>query len=361
MAVAADLDGRGRAVCHIAVDDAIAVVHGADKLAWASLLGFALALGAANGIAGLVGGGIAGRLSAARAFLEEFLLLAALSLSLTLVSRSGSRGRGLGHDGRRRCLRLRWGLLALLRLWRTLQAAFILAAAPPAPMPLRLHLAVRLCRPQFSLGLRRICRHSFTSWQCAFWCTAFFCSGALMPASELTCLLPYSQTTGKLQPAIQLLEDVWQTAAKPSFAQFAPILERGAPVLPCRSLREKPTERFSGSHLIWVRLVLSSCNALLMGIFRRVCLKRNKSCDESSLLGGECALPAQQIQVAVRGECVPGPMKQNARPTLRYHAISLKMVLWVARVSRLVGKSDITAKRCRWQVCFADSSPEGFA
>ena len=94
-----------------------------------------------------------------------------------------------------------------------------------------------------------------------------------MPASELTCMLPYSPTRGILQPAIQLLEDIRQITAKPSFAQLATILERGAPVLPCLSLDERPMERFSGSHLIWVRLVLSSCNALPMGVFV-ACLKK---------------------------------------------------------------------------------------
>jgi hypothetical protein len=66
-------------------------------------------------------------------------------------------------------LRLRLGHLALLRV---LLAAFILAAAPPAPMPLRLSLADGRDWLQISLGLRQFCRHACTSWHFAIWCIA---------------------------------------------------------------------------------------------------------------------------------------------------------------------------------------------
>ena len=51
-------------------------------------------------------------------------------------------------------------------------AGFILAAAPAAPMPLRLPLAVGRGWPQIGLRLRRFCRHACTSWHFAIWCIA---------------------------------------------------------------------------------------------------------------------------------------------------------------------------------------------
>jgi hypothetical protein len=77
--------------------------------------------------------------------LEELLFLPALALALMrlvrgfhLGGRCGlNRGLGLGLN-LRQCL-------SCLPLRRALLAAFILAAAPAAPMPLRLHLAIGRC------------------------------------------------------------------------------------------------------------------------------------------------------------------------------------------------------------------------
>jgi hypothetical protein len=58
-------------------------------------------------------------------------------------------------------LRLRLDLgLRLLRWGHTCLAALVFAAAPAAPMSLRLSLAIGLDRPQFRLGLRQFCRHA---------------------------------------------------------------------------------------------------------------------------------------------------------------------------------------------------------
>jgi hypothetical protein len=77
------------------------------------------------------------------------------------------RRLGLSRWGRALCLRLR-----LLRLERARLAALILTPAPPAPMSLRLPLAIGRNWPQFSLGLRRFCRHECTSWHFAIRCIA---------------------------------------------------------------------------------------------------------------------------------------------------------------------------------------------
>src|SRR5580658_9670723 len=93
---------------------------------------------------------------------KELLLLPSLAL-MRLVRRFGRRLCGL-------CKRLGRRLeldRPLLPLRRALLAVLILAAAPTAPMPLRLHLAIGRGWPQFSLGLRRFCRHACTSWQCS--------------------------------------------------------------------------------------------------------------------------------------------------------------------------------------------------
>jgi hypothetical protein len=69
---------------------------------------------------------------------------------------------GLHRRGRSR-LRRRLGrlrrldrslCLGRLGLRRALLAALVLAAAPAAPMPLRLLLPIGRCRPHFNLGLR---------------------------------------------------------------------------------------------------------------------------------------------------------------------------------------------------------------
>jgi len=80
--------------------------------------------------------------------------------------------------------------LSLLRLWCALLAGLILAAAPAAPMPLRLTLAVGLGWPQLWLGLRRFCRHACTSWHIAIWCihlmnSAFSCGVLSLPCPTL--------------------------------------------------------------------------------------------------------------------------------------------------------------------------------
>jgi hypothetical protein len=57
--------------------------------------------------------------------------------------------------------------------------------APPAPMPLQLHLAIGRCGPQLWLGLGQLCRHACTSWLCAIWCIASLASAVFSPAAEL--------------------------------------------------------------------------------------------------------------------------------------------------------------------------------
>ena len=100
---------------------------------------------------------------------------------------SGARGAAWPVPllGLRRRLLLPLGL-GLLRLRRALLAGFVLAAAPAAPMPLRLSLAVGRGGPKLRLGLRRFCCHACTSWHIASWCfvfidSAFFLRGAEFP------------------------------------------------------------------------------------------------------------------------------------------------------------------------------------
>src|ERR1700677_1320349 len=83
-AAAGDLNSRGRAVGDVAVDDAVAVVHGTDKLSRAALLALALALRAALCVARLVRGVVAG-LRGRGALLEELLLLPTLALTLPTI------------------------------------------------------------------------------------------------------------------------------------------------------------------------------------------------------------------------------------------------------------------------------------
>ena len=161
VAIVRDLNGGGRAVGYVAVDGAIAVVHGADKCAWTFLPSFALALhGSGDTVAGLLHRGSLG-------FLEKFLFFPALMLVRGL-GRRGLRGRGLRGNWWLHQLRLRWlRRLPLLRLVLRcgLLAGFILAPAPAAPMPLRLHLTIVRNRPLFRLGQRRFCCHdACTSW-----------------------------------------------------------------------------------------------------------------------------------------------------------------------------------------------------
>jgi hypothetical protein len=61
-------------------------------------------------------------------------------------------------------LRLRLALLWLLILHcPRLLCALVFAAAAAAAMALRLRGTIVLRRPQLGLGLRRFCRHAFTS------------------------------------------------------------------------------------------------------------------------------------------------------------------------------------------------------
>ena len=83
-----------------------------------------------------------------------------------MLLRFGLRLHGLRL---RRTLQL---LLALLPLWGTLLASLVLAAAPAAPVPLRLPLAIRWGRPHLYRGLRRFCCHACTSWHLAMGCFA---------------------------------------------------------------------------------------------------------------------------------------------------------------------------------------------
>jgi hypothetical protein len=75
--------------------------------------------------------------------------------------------------------------LPLLSLGRARLAGLVLAAAPAAPMPLRLPLAIGRGWPQFRLGLGRFCRHACTSWHFAVWCIAFLGSDVFSPVAEL--------------------------------------------------------------------------------------------------------------------------------------------------------------------------------
>ena len=78
--------------------------------------------------------------------LEEFLLLPSLVLATAAAALAAWPCGRL-----RRCLRLRLRL-SLLRLGRALLAGFVLAAAPAAPMPLRLSLADGRDGPQIRSG-----------------------------------------------------------------------------------------------------------------------------------------------------------------------------------------------------------------
>ena len=184
MAVA-NLDGRRRPVGDISVGHAVAVVHGADKLPGPFLLGpFTLALRRR-------GDAIAGLGRGSRALRKELLLLTPLRLWLTLgmtLVRGGLfllRGRRLGLCRGRGRLRL---LRHLCLRGLASMARFALAAAPAAPMPLRLPLAVGRGLLQFRLGLRRICRHACSSWHSAIRCAAFLGSAILLTDAKFICL-----------------------------------------------------------------------------------------------------------------------------------------------------------------------------
>jgi hypothetical protein len=145
--------GRGT-IGYVAIDGAIAVVHGADELARTALFAFALVLRrAVDAVAGL------GRWH--RTLLEKLLLLPGLVLMVLVALLRSLRGRLLRSRlcGLRRLLHLR-----LLALRRALLARFVLAAAAAAAMPLRRRLTVVRSGPHFRLGLSWFCRHAYTSW-----------------------------------------------------------------------------------------------------------------------------------------------------------------------------------------------------
>jgi hypothetical protein len=79
--------------------------------------------------------------------------------ALVLMSWLVLRGRPLWLR-RMFCL---WLLRLLRRDCACCLAAFVLAAAPAAPMPLLLSLPVGRYRPLFTLGLRKFCRHALVS------------------------------------------------------------------------------------------------------------------------------------------------------------------------------------------------------
>ncbi len=122
-------DGGSRRIGYIAVDDAIAVIHGTDKLAWALLLPllFSVVL-RGSGVAWLVG------LLGWRLGREFFLFLAPVLIVLIIVQVAG---------GLRLRLRDRGGLHLLGRsLCCGTRTTLVLPAPAPAPMPLRLTLAI---------------------------------------------------------------------------------------------------------------------------------------------------------------------------------------------------------------------------
>ncbi len=137
----------------------------------------------------------------------------ALAHRMTLAScLRGSRSGLL----RRLCLRLRLGLLSLGRVQLT---ALILAAAPAAPMPFRLSLAIGRDWLQFRLGLRQFCRHACTSWHFAIGCIALLGSVVCSPNAEIGAELHFACRLSSLGRGIlgrqvfQSFEDIGQTAS----------------------------------------------------------------------------------------------------------------------------------------------------
>ncbi len=151
MAVAGDLDRRGRTVGHVAVHGAIAVVHGADKRSRAPLL-------SPCGRPWCCG--MRCCCPAAPAEPEPFCwknffffrcrpdpaLAARLLLGMRLLRR-----RSL-HLAAAPAGAASAGVAPAVPAARVLLVRFVLAAAPAAPMPLRLPLAVGRGWPQFWLG-----------------------------------------------------------------------------------------------------------------------------------------------------------------------------------------------------------------
>src|SRR6516165_5746650 len=158
MAVAGELDCRRRSVSDVAIYGTVAMIHRANKHPRALLLLLAPAvLGPSNTVARL-------RLRG-RVLLEEFLLL----LSPAALLRAAVHLLGSAV--------LRWLLLGLgllrglhllrLALHSALLVRLVLAAAPTAPMPLRLPLIVGWGWPQLRLGRRQFYCHACTSWHFA--------------------------------------------------------------------------------------------------------------------------------------------------------------------------------------------------
>ena len=216
--------------------------------------------------------------------------------------------------------------LRLLSLGCVRLAGFVLAAAPPAPMSLQLHLAIDRCWPQFSLGLGRFCRHACTSWHSAIWCIVFLASAVVLPAAELP--LPvacpdwdgehddrrscHSRTLSR-PPRSQAPHAVRQDSQKPCHlaAPLAETLEESPrPIGP--SVRPNPGPFIETET---ARLALSSGNALPMGA---------SAASAEKPMNGAAKLPRS--------------------------AASALCPFRVARVSRLIGYFDSTAKTAGWQV-----------
>ena len=182
--------------------------------------------------------------------------------------------------------------VALLPLRRVLLAALVLAAAPPAPMPLRLPLAIGRGRPQFSLGLRRFCRHACTSWQCAVWCIAFLRSAASRAAAELP--LPAARPDSDGIP-LGLRSGHLRTSGKSPRNSARRNLPRSPEEWPHCCFASLDAESPLPFPRVSVTIRCGRCFPLVMPFLwefpPRAPDEVNKRCGEASLLGGERALP----------------------------------------------------------------------
>ena len=191
-------------------------------------------------------------------------------------------------------------------------------------MPLRLPLAIGRGRLQFRLGLRQFCRHACTSLHIDIGCIALLGSNAFSPHAEMgaelsICLPPVLLWTGNTCGRWSSHDEhVSQTVPEHGSACNPPTFPKRVAALP-PSIQEPHRSSPAGLNLriYAVRQALSSGDALPMGAFAACSMIRNERCGESSLLSGELLYPFR-----------------------------------VARVSRLIGKSDSTAKRPGWQVNF---------
>jgi hypothetical protein len=187
------------------------VVHGAYKLARPFLLHLALAHPGTLAVAWVEPGIVPWLSRRRRVLLEELFLLPGRALLLLHLRRSRRRRRLL-HRG------LRLGL-GLLRLGRACLAAFVLAAAPAAPMPLRLPGPCGRSWPQFRLRLCRFCRHALlpgtlhlVALPCQFSALSLP-SADLAPNFRSACRLPVSDRDIE-RPKIQSFKSFEQSAAE---------------------------------------------------------------------------------------------------------------------------------------------------